>query len=151
MVGLEVLRKSDILGGLSDEELLTIAKMAREEIYDAGVVIFRENEPARDFYIVHEGRVAVLIDVDKDEQALISIVNRDQSFGWCALIPPYIRNSTAKTLDRARLIVISARAFRGLRQMDCCIYCSVMEKVSALIFHRLADVRWQLLGLMSHV
>lgn len=150
MVGLDALRKSDILGGLSDEELLAIAKMAREEIYDAGTVIFCENEPARDFYVVHEGRVAVLIDIGRDEQAVIGIVGRDQSFGWCALIPPYTRNSTTKTLDRTRLIVISARAFRGLSQMSCCIYCSVMEKVAALISHRLVDVRLQLLGLMKH-
>ncbi len=34
--------------------------MAREATYEAGAVIFRENDPARDLYIVREGRVTIL-------------------------------------------------------------------------------------------
>ncbi len=47
MVGLEALRKSDLFEGLSDDELAAIAKMAREETYDVGTIIFRENEVRR--------------------------------------------------------------------------------------------------------
>ena len=54
MVGLEALRKSDLFEGLSDDELAAIAKMAREETYDTGATIFRENEVAKNLYIVRE-------------------------------------------------------------------------------------------------
>ena len=44
MVGLEALRKSDLFEGLSDDELAAIAKMAREETYEVGRIIFKEND-----------------------------------------------------------------------------------------------------------
>lgn len=149
MVGLDALRKSDIFGGLSDEDLIAIAKIAREETYNAGVIIFRENEPSGDFYIVNEGRVAVLIDAGRSGQAVVSIVDCHQSFGWSALIPPHTRTGTTKTLERTRLIVISGLGFRALPKPNCCTYCAVMEKVAALISHRYVDLRLHLTSLMT--
>jgi DNA-binding Lrp family transcriptional regulator len=90
MVGLEALRKSDLFEGLSDDELAAIAKMAREETYDVGVVIFYENDPAKNVYIVREGRVAILIDIGRGKQTVIDTICRNGSFGWSAMVPPYI-------------------------------------------------------------
>ena len=86
MVGLEALRKSDLFEGLSDDELAAIAKMARET-YDVGTIIFRENGPAKDLYIVREDLVAILIHIGRGKQTVIDTVCRNGSFGGASPRP----------------------------------------------------------------
>ncbi|MGE5602201.1 MAG: cyclic nucleotide-binding domain-containing protein [Nitrososphaerales archaeon] len=148
MVGLEALRKSDIFEGLSDDELAAIAKMAREEIYDTGCTIFRENEIAKNLYIVREGRVAVLIDIGRGKQTVIDTIGRNGSFGWSAMVPPYILTGTAKTMERTRVIVLTGQDLRELCRVNCGTCYTIMEKLATIISGRLKDTRLQLISLM---
>lgn len=149
MIGLEALRKSDLLEGLSDDELAAIAKMAREEIHEVGTIIFRENEVARNLYIVREGRVAILIDIGRGKQTVIDTVCRNSSFGWSAMVPPYILTSTAKTMERTRVIVLTGQDLRELCRMSCSTCYTIMEKLATIISTRLKDTRLQLISLMQ--
>ena len=148
MVGLEALRKSDLFEGLSDDELAAIAKMAREEVYDTGATIFRENEVAKNLYIVREGRVAILIDIGRGKQTVIDTIGRNGSFGWSAMVPPYILTGTAKTIERTRLIVINGHDLRCLCRMNCATCYTIMEKLATIVSSRLKDTRLQLISLM---
>lgn len=149
MVGLEALRKSDLLEGLSDEELLLIAKLAREEVYEAGAVIFHENEPARDLYIVREGRVAILIDIGRNKQTVIDTIYHNRSFGWSAMVPPYVRTGTTKTMTKTRVIALSGRDLQDLCQSKYGTCYTIMEKLATIISRRLKDTRLQLVSLMQ--
>jgi CRP-like cAMP-binding protein len=148
VVGLEALRKSDLFEGLSDDELAAIARMAREETYEIGAVIFRENDIAKNLYIVREGRVAILIDIGRGKQTVIDTVCRNGSFGWSALVPPYILTGTAKVMERTRVIVISGQDLRELCRMNCGTCYTIMEKLATIISSRLKDTRLQLISLM---
>jgi len=148
MVGLEALRKSDLLEGLSDDELAAIAKMAREELYDVGAIIFRENEVAKSLYIVREGRVAILIDIGRGKQTVIDTVCRNSSFGWSAMVPPYVLTGTAKAMERTRVIVLTGQDMRELCRMNCGTCYTIMEKLATIISSRLKDTRLQLISLM---
>jgi len=148
MVGLEVLRKSDLFEGLGDEELLEIARLAREEKYDAGSVVFRENDPANYLYIVREGRVAILIDIGRTKQTVIDTISRNGSFGWSAMVPPYIYTSTSRTLEPTRVIVLSGQELRELCSIHCSTCYTIMEKIARIISKRLKDTRLQLVNLL---
>ena len=148
MVGLEALRKSDLFEGLGDEELLAIARLAREEKFDAGSVIFREKGPANYLYIVREGRVAILIDISRRKQAVIDTISRNCSFGWSAMVPPYTYTGTARTVEPTRAIVISGQELRGLCSTCCSTCYTIMEKITRIISKRLKDTRLQLVSLL---
>lgn len=148
MVGLEALRKSDLFEGLSDDELAAIAKMAREEAYEVGRIIFKENDVAKDLYIVREGRVAILIDIGRGKQTVIDTVCRNSSFGWSAMVPPYVLTGTAKAMERTRVIVLTGQDMRELCRMNCGTCYTIMEKLATIISGRLKDTRLQLISLM---
>jgi CRP/FNR family cyclic AMP-dependent transcriptional regulator len=148
MVGLEALRKSDLFEGLSDDELAAIAKMAREETYSVGAIIFRENEVAKNLYIVREGRVAILIEIGRGKQTVIDTVCRNASFGWSAMVPPYLLTGTAKAMERTRVIALTGQDLRELCRMNCGTCYTIMEKLSTIISDRLKDTRLQLISLM---
>ena len=148
MVGLEALRKSDLFEGLSDDELAAIAKMSREETYEVGAIVFREGEVAKNLYIVREGRVAILIDIGRGKQTVIDTICRNGSFGWSAMVPPYLLTGTAKTMERTRVIIITGRELRELCRMSCGTCYTIMEKLATIISVRLKDTRLQLINLM---
>jgi CRP-like cAMP-binding protein len=148
MVGLEALRKSDLFEGLSDDELAAIAKMAREEVYHPGATIFRENEIAQNLYIVREGRVAILIDIGRGKQTVIDTIGRNGSFGWSAMVPPFVLTGTAQAMERTRLVAIQGHDLRDLCRMNCGTCYTIMEKLTTIISGRLKDTRLQLVSLM---
>lgn len=148
MVGLEILRKSDVFAGLTDEELYSVAKVAREVCYEAGTQILTENEPARDLYLVVEGRVVVLADAARGRQAVIDTITRGGSFGWSAMVPPYVLSGTARSVDRVKLIAIPGDELRGLCKINCALCYTIMERLAMIISRRLHETRMQLLGLV---
>ena len=148
MVGLETLRKSDVFGGLTDEELFALAKVAREETYEAGTQIFAENETATNLYIVIEGRVVILIDIARGRQAVIDTVTRGGSFGWSAMVPPYVLTGTARAVDRVKVIALAGDELRNLCKVNCATCYTIMEKLATIISRRLGETRLQLMSLM---
>jgi CRP/FNR family transcriptional regulator, cyclic AMP receptor protein len=148
MVSAEPIRKSELFEGLTDDELVAIAKIAREEIYEAGASIFAENQIAEDLYIVREGRVAILVDIGRGRQTVIDTVAKGGSFGWSAMVPPYILTGTAKAVEKSRVIAIPADGLRELCRKNCRTCYTIMEKLAMIISGRLKDTRLQLISLM---
>ena len=148
MVPLMTLRKSELFEGLTDDELTAIAKIAREETYEAGVRIFGENEAAKNLYIVREGRVAILIDIGRSKQTVIDTVTNGGSFGWSAIVPPYILTGTAKAVEKSKLIAIPGQALRELCRNNCNTCYTIMERLATIISGRLRDTRMQLISLI---
>jgi CRP/FNR family cyclic AMP-dependent transcriptional regulator len=148
MVPLGSLRKSELFEGLTDDELVAIAKMAQEETYEAGAQIFAENEAAKNLYIVLEGRVAILIDIGRGRQTVVDTVVKGGSFGWSALVPPYILTGTAKAVEKSKVIAIPCEDLQGLCKSNCRACYTVMENLATIISGRLGDTRMQLISLM---
>jgi CRP-like cAMP-binding protein len=148
MIGLEALRKGEIFEGLSDDELAAIARIACEQTYPAGSRIFVENDPATHLYIVREGRVAILIDIGRGKQTVVDTVTANGSFGWSALVPPYLLTGTATAMDRTRIIAIPGNELRALCQQNCRTCYTIMERLATIISSRLRDTRMQLISLM---
>ena len=150
MVPLEILRKSDVFSGLTDDELVAIAQLAHEETYEAGAQVFLEHGPARYLYLVVEGRVVIMINIARDRQAVIDTVSRGGSFGWSAMVPPYVLTGTAKAVDRVRVVAVPGDELRGMCRLNCTMCYTIMERLATLIARRLSETRLQLLSVMYH-
>jgi CRP-like cAMP-binding protein len=148
MVGLDTLRRSELFEGLSDDELAAIARLARSEVYETGARIFTEGGAARNLYIVVEGRVAILIDIGHGKQTVIDSVCRNGSFGWSAMVPPYLWTGTARAMEQTRVIVIPGRDLRELCRVSCGTCYNIMERLATIISGRLQQTRMQLISLM---
>lgn len=148
-IDLEMLRQADLLSGLTDDELAYITSMASMKTYEAGTCIFMENEEAHEIYIVHQGRVALLVDIGQGRQAVMSTIGRHESFGWPALVPPFIYCETARCVERTAVIAIPAAGLRELCLANCSVCYTIMEKVASIISSRLKDARFQLIHMLT--
>ena len=148
MVPLDLMRASEVFDGLSDDELAPIAKMAHLQSFGAGDLLFGENEEAKYLYTVTTGRVGILIDIGKGRQTVVDTIGPDRSFGWSALVPPYLYTGSAKCLEPTQVLVVPGEELRGLCLDNCRICHVIMERLASIISARLKDTRIQLISLM---
>lgn len=108
-----VLKQADIFDELTNTQLELIASICSERHYQAGDIIFEENTPGDELYVIGNGEVEIQVDpslVGKDVGAgahTIATLRRGQSFGEVSLVDQGVRSAGARCSQQdTRLIVI---------------------------------------------
>ncbi|MCB0191483.1 MAG: cyclic nucleotide-binding domain-containing protein [Anaerolineae bacterium] len=121
-----VLEQVDIFEDLTPSQLALVEKICQERNFNQGEVVFEENSPSREFYIITEGEVEIQIDpdtigdgTDAHEPTTIAILRRGQSFGEVAIIDPGVRSASARCRsETCRLLEINRDDFVSLLESD---------------------------------
>jgi ATP-binding cassette subfamily B protein len=102
----EIIRRSSAFRFLSDEHFAVLEPLLKEEHYDFGDLIVKQDEPANAFYILTRGRArAVKIKPDGEEIPL-GVLKPGDSFGEAALAEGGKRTATVRcstTVDVLRI------------------------------------------------
>lgn len=99
-----ILERADIFSDLTSEQMDKICIVCKEVVYFQGELIFAENSPSTEFYVILEGEVAIEIDPDliSGNQELdhpagtVAILHPGQSFGEVALVDQGLRSASAR-------------------------------------------------------
>ena len=111
-----ILKRTDIFYDLTPMHLELISAICEEKNARAGQVIFEENSPGAELYILVRGEVEILLDPSlvggsmarKGSGPVTILTLRDgQTFGEVALVDQGIRSASARcATDNVRLLVI---------------------------------------------
>jgi CRP-like cAMP-binding protein len=108
-----VLKQADIFYELSNTQLELVTSICDERHYQAGDIIFEENTPGHELYIIADGEVDIFLNpalLGKKTQKTaetISTLRRGQSFGEVALVDEGLRSAGARCAEQdTQLIVI---------------------------------------------
>lgn len=126
MAYIYILQQVDIFEDLSPEQLGYVDKICVEKNYNQSELIFEENSPSREFYIIVDGEVEIQVDPDtigdgsnSYQPTTIATLRRGQSFGEVAIIDPGVRSASAKCgSETCRLLMIDREAFLQLLEND---------------------------------
>src|SRR4030095_8010503 len=126
MAYIYILQQVDILEDLSPEQLGLVDKICIEKNYNQGELVFEENSPSREFYIIVDGEVEIQVDPDtigdgsdSYQPTTIATLRRGQSFGEVAIIDPGVRSASAKCgSETCRLLMINREDFLKLLEND---------------------------------
>lgn len=141
----DLLKQSPYFSELDEVALDELSHLCKEESYNAGEIIFRENEVARKFYIVIEGWVSLKI--EEAGSTLTSIKEKGELFGWASLVEPYRYTATAETLANTKILSIEAEPFqKNFFQNHLKFALNFMNKLAQVINQRLEDSRKQLIS-----
>jgi voltage-gated potassium channel len=121
-----VLEQVDIFEELTARQLEQIEAICTEQNHNEGDVIFEENTPSREFYIIADGQVDIQIDPDtigdgsdNYQPSTIATLRRGQSFGEVAIVDPGLRSASAKCKsETCRVLVIGRQDFLDLLEKD---------------------------------
>jgi CRP-like cAMP-binding protein len=122
--------ESDLFKGLSQEVIEEIDRVTFDESYAEGALLFKEGDPARNFYILAAGKVKLTIGEKGHITHLVS--NPGEAFGWSSLLEHGFYTASAECSAPTRLLRIEKE------ELD-----KIFEKHSAsglLFFKRLAAV-----------
>ena len=137
--------------GFSDPELEKLAATATEETYDAGIQIYKPGDPARNLYLIQEGKVILVMDSYLGShkpamQVTVDVVTQGESMGWSAVVEPYIYTLKALCIDRVKAIALDGSELRRLMDEDACLGYRIMKATAQIIANRLTHTRIILVG-----
>jgi CRP/FNR family cyclic AMP-dependent transcriptional regulator len=120
--------------GASELELAERAKLVAKfgRTFTAGEALFREGEPAREAFLLQEGRVRLLKRVRAVERSLM-VIRPGDLFGESALLQAPARNSTAVALTDGVALGLQRETFRALLEAHPSIAMRVIDQLTARV------------------
>jgi CRP-like cAMP-binding protein len=108
-----ILRQADIFDELTNTQLELVASICSERHYQAGDIIFEENSPGDELYVIASGEVEIVVDpslIGKDGSSglyTIATLRRGQNFGEVSLVDEGLRSAGARcSVQDTHMIVI---------------------------------------------
>ncbi len=106
---IEVLRGVPLFSACRDDELRQLGRLSERVDFGVGDVVVREGEVGREFFVIVEGEVRVLVG-DRE----VAVLHAGDFFGELALLDPAPRNATVIALSPLRTVLLGSREFGGL-------------------------------------
>jgi CRP-like cAMP-binding protein len=110
-----VLKQADIFDELTNTQLELIASICTERHYQAGDIIFEENTPGDELYVIANGEVEIQVDpslIGKDTASglyTIATLRRGQSFGEVSLVDQGLRSAGARCSQQDTHLIVVPR------------------------------------------
>jgi CRP-like cAMP-binding protein len=143
---IETLRGIDLLKGISEEEFLQIESISDEVEFAEGDVIFRENTPAENLYLMIEGNVSLEICAPSVGCRRILSVGKGELLGWSPVLENERYTATARALTPVRAVRMNGRQILTLCENDPRLGYHFMQRAALALSKRLSATRLQLLN-----
>ena len=144
---LETLKRSELFLGLENidiEKIVDLPSCRVTEYGDEGI-IFREGEEAKDFYVLEEGKVSLVLKIPASasgdrEHTEWRTITRGGIFGWSALVPPHIRIGASISKGDSRIVCLNGEELRTLFDSDKQVGYEVMKSLVRVIGSRVWNI-----------
>ena len=143
----EILKKADILEGLSQDEIAAVAELCEERSYKAGTAIFEESSRGEEVYLVKSGTVRIELALKgKTDVATVHRVTPGRSFGELALVDRGRRSATATCESDAEVLVLGRERLADLFESNNHIGYVLMGNLATILSARLRKTNLQLVA-----
>jgi len=139
------LAQQPFLADLDRRYLRPIAGAASPKTFDAHQMIFYEDQPANEFYLICEGKVTVETDVLGCESIVIQTLGPGAVLGWSWLLPPYRWHYSARAAEATKVIALDGKSLRARCEEDHDLGYEIMKRFALVIVQRLVATRARLL------
>ena len=101
-------QEAALFRGVGVHAIEELATESIEKVFQSGDVMFREGDPAEEFYVLIEGSAEISI----GERGTINFVigRPGEVFGWAALVEPYLRTGTASCSANTKVLCVPSYA-----------------------------------------
>lgn len=142
---LDLLAEHPFVAGLPRDWLERLSFQAHPAIRGTGRRLFQENRPARHFWLLRSGRVALDIRVPGHGEVVVETLGPGTVVGWSWLFPPYQWHFGAVTVEQTLAIEFDAPGVRRLIGDDPAFGRELTTRFMAVVVDRLQATRVRLL------
>ncbi len=118
MTNLELLQKTVLFKGSSNEEMELVLGLFQERQIKPNATIFMEKMPAEALYIVKNGSVRVTMMAGEGEEMGLLLLGPGEFFGELALIQEDVRLVSARAETSVDLLLLTRKDFHALLDLD---------------------------------
>ena len=145
-----IIRELPFFQGMEDRHLEVITGCAKNVRFADGETIFREGDPADQFYIVREGLVSVQFMIPHRGLTTVLTVGEGDVVGWSWLFPPYRCHFDARAQRATHALAFDGKCLRTKCENDHDLGYEIFKRFLAVITERLESTRLQLLDIYGN-
>ena len=142
-----IIQEQPFFKGLEGRHIKVIAGCAKNVRFDGGKVIFREGDPANQFFLIREGQVAIEVMVPHRGFSTIQTVQAGDVLGWSWLVEPHRWHFGARTQRPTRALAFDGKCLRGKCERDHDLGYELFKRFTRVMTERLDATVLQLLDL----
>ncbi len=131
--------------GLLPEDVQLLTGCASNVVFKAGDTICREGDPANQFFVVRQGKVALEVHSPERGAVVLQTIGAGEILGWSWLIPPYQWRFDACALELTRAIALDGECLRTKCEANPRLGYELLKRVATVFAERLLATRLQLL------
>jgi CRP/FNR family cyclic AMP-dependent transcriptional regulator len=143
-----ILRKNLFFAGLGDEELESLSAIACEISFQSGDLIFDEGDSAHMLYLLLDGWVDIVVEIndhqDSRRQLVVTTLSSGNMFGWSAVVEPYVYTTSAVCASPVKAIGFSKIDLQSLFETNQRLYYVIITRICQIIASRLHTTRLQM-------
>jgi CRP-like cAMP-binding protein len=129
------IQQSELFWGMNRDFVKEVMNIAEKESYQNGDFLFREGDPATNFYFLIKGRVKLTIG---ETGQMVYIVDRaGEAFGWSSLIERDVYSASGECKQETILQKFDSRALLKLLEADPVNGLIFIKRLAGLIGKRL--------------
>ncbi len=150
---IELLKRSDVFAGLTDEQLERVDALAERVSVPEDAAIVEEDERGTRCYLLVTGRVEIEVRPpygDRRPQK-IATITAGQPFGELSLVDGFLRSATARALEPTELLAFENKRLEELMADDPKIGYRVMRNLASLLAARIRSTNMKLRNALSDV
>jgi CRP/FNR family transcriptional regulator, cyclic AMP receptor protein len=133
--------------GLAHEFIDLLARNATEQSYNTGDLLIREGEPANEFLLVTNGKVALEVVAPDRPRLTIQTLGPGEVLGWSWITSPYRWRLDGRALKPTKAIVLEAPILREALESHPSDGYQFLLRLLPVIGQRLENTRMQLLDI----
>ena len=149
MEKLEVLKRSDLFRELKDEQLKVVSEMCIPEVFEPGAIIHQQNLILDELRVIEEGLVALFLELGPLSQRQLTAATNFETIGWSAVVPPHMATTTAKAIEKTKVLTFKGQEILKLCETNCRVGCIVYQGVARVVAGRLCAAFLQCLGVTA--
>lgn len=150
---LELLKRSDIFGGLTDEQLARVMDLAEPQVFAEGQVVLEEDQRGTHCYFMTAGRVDIEIRppyAGRGPQK-IATVKTGEMFGELSLVDGFLRSATARAIEPTEVMAFANARLEALMEEDPRIGYRIMRNIANVLSARIRTTNMKLRNALSDV
>ena len=144
-----IIAEHPFLAGLDPGFTSLMVGCAKNVRFSRGDYIYREGDPADQFYLMREGKVAVEIFAPQRTPIIVTTLGEGEILGWSWLLPPYQWKLNARAIENVRAIALDGKCLRNKCEQNHDLGYEVLKRFARIIEQRLEDTRMQLLDVYA--
>ena len=142
------LKRCEVFVGLDDTDLQKIGQLQswQRKTYSSGDYLFRQDNMAKEFFILEEGEVNLLLTIGTDTsnnatEIPVDNITIGDVFGWSSLVAPHALTMSAICVKPSTVLSVSGADLIALFDQDHTLGYEVMKGLVRVIGSRFRDLR----------